>query len=205
MRKVKTFFVLLSVIFIGGVFTGAYFSDSVATTNNTFTAGTWTVAPVPTPARVVINEVLYDPTGAEPADEWIEFYNAGGTAVDLGGYTLTDNSGTFTLPSYSLGAGSYAVLATSGVSFNAVYGFPPHLSGSTLALNNTGDYLVLKDPASVEIDIVVWGTGSYGGVTPHYDVSAGHSIARSPSGADTDDCSVDFIDATTLTPGGPNV
>jgi predicted ribosomally synthesized peptide with SipW-like signal peptide len=199
-RYFKRGFLILAMFFVAVSYTGAFFSDSVMSSGNTFTAGTWS-----TPARVVINEVLYDPTGAEPAEEWIEFYNAGGTAVDLGGYTITDNFGTFTLPSYSLGAGSYAVLATSGVSFNAVYGFSPHLSGSTLSLSNTGDYIILKDSTSIELDIVVWGTGSYGGITPHYDVAQGHSIARSPDGVDTDDCSVDFVDDNTPTPGGSNV
>lgn len=209
-EKIRPLFIALSVIFISGVFTGAYFSDRVSTTNNTFSAGTWSVTPsataTPAPARVVINEVLYAPSGPDPNGEWVEIYNAGGTAVDLSGYVLSDGEGTLILPSFTLNPNSYAVYAKDAATFTANYGFAPNFSGSSIALGNDGDELALYNASSTLVDSVAWEGGVFPGIVPHPGVSEGHSIARSPDGKDTDDCSVDFVDkAPPLTPGGSNV
>ena len=56
-------------------------------------------ASAPSAARVVINEVLYDPDGAaDPAAaEWVELYNAGDAPVSLAGWSLNDRTSTDTL------------------------------------------------------------------------------------------------------------
>ena len=40
------------------------------------------------PHSIVINEIMYAPTGNMP--EWIEFYNAGSSAIDIGGWKISD-------------------------------------------------------------------------------------------------------------------
>ena len=192
-------FLTIAMLFVGITYTGAYFSDSVSVSGNTFSTGIWN------PGRVVINEVLYDPSGTEPNDEWVELYNAGGMSVDLSGYVLADNTGSLTLTSLILGPGQYAVYARDGASFTAKYGFAPNFSGSSIALGNSGDYITLRDSSSVLLDAVAWNTASFAGVIPHYDVAQDHVLARYPDGVDTDDCSIDFIDSINQTPGGPNV
>lgn len=42
---------------------------------------------------VVITEVMYDPTGPEPASEWLEVWNGKSSARSLAGLTLRDGAG----------------------------------------------------------------------------------------------------------------
>ncbi len=53
-------------------------------------------------ARLVLNEVMANPKGPEPAQEWIELVNAGGASDDLGRYQLADAGGTIALPSVQM-------------------------------------------------------------------------------------------------------
>ncbi len=76
----------------------------------TFRVSVTTAAAVP---RVVINEVLANPAGSEPAQEWIELVNDGSRSVDLGGYALSDGGGSVTLPSLSLAPGQFVVLVSA--------------------------------------------------------------------------------------------
>ncbi len=63
--------------------------------------------------HVVINEVLANPIGAEPAQEWIELYNDGAEPVNLRGWTLSDGTGESVLPDATLGPGRYALMVTA--------------------------------------------------------------------------------------------
>ena len=72
-------------------------------------------------AQVVINEgsnknysLIADEDGEY--EDWIELYNAGTSAVDLFGYSLTDNSTTpaeWTFPHYTLNPGEFLVVFCS--------------------------------------------------------------------------------------------
>ncbi|MCB5246432.1 MAG: lamin tail domain-containing protein, partial [Candidatus Cloacimonetes bacterium] len=46
-------------------------------------------------AQVVINEVCYDPSGADGGKEWIELYNSGNTDVNLAGAKLLSGGSEF--------------------------------------------------------------------------------------------------------------
>jgi hypothetical protein len=53
-------------------------------------------APVPVDAQVLITEIMYNPASSErfPNDvEWVEIYNAGDEAVNVGGCCLADEDG----------------------------------------------------------------------------------------------------------------
>jgi len=69
---------------------------------------TFTLAP--SAIHVVINEVLSNPVGPEAAGEWIELYNDGRGAVELGGFGLIDSGGTTVLPAHELPAGGFVLL-----------------------------------------------------------------------------------------------
>jgi len=43
--------------------------------------------------RVILTEIMFNPAGDENTDEYIEVYNCGDTAVDLGGWMISDGSG----------------------------------------------------------------------------------------------------------------
>ncbi|TWU26075.1 lamin tail domain-containing protein [Bythopirellula polymerisocia] len=63
-------------------------------------------------AEVIISEIMYDPQGSDTNKEWVELFNTGSSAVDLGGWTLEDiqdgsvssviQSGVVLLPSQAL-------------------------------------------------------------------------------------------------------
>ncbi len=57
-----------------------------------------TLRTTPARSRVVLNEVLANANGAEPAMEWVELVNAGSASTNLEGYRLEDSGGSVTLP-----------------------------------------------------------------------------------------------------------
>lgn len=67
----------------------------------------------PTP-HIVINEVLANPLGSEPAQEWVELYNDGTQTQQLGGWAFSDAAATTRLPEVSLAAGEYLLLVAPG-------------------------------------------------------------------------------------------
>ena len=64
----------------------------------------------PPPTGVILSEV-----SAASSPQWIELYNQGSSAVDVAGYSLTDDgqSRKFVLPSIVIGAGQYAIVYPS--------------------------------------------------------------------------------------------
>lgn len=66
------------------------------------------------PARVrwVLNEVLANPLGAEPAQEWVELVNTSAAAASLAGTTLADAGGQVPLPDFVVEPGEYVVLVS---------------------------------------------------------------------------------------------
>lgn len=44
------------------------------------------------PAQVILTEVMFDPSGPEKSDEFVEIYNAGSAPVDLAGWEIGDSS-----------------------------------------------------------------------------------------------------------------
>lgn len=109
-----------------------------------------TLAPMP---HVIINEVLADPLGTRPRQEWVEIVNDGPASADLDGYTLVDGSGDTALPPATLAPGAYALLVNEtfaeqdGVDPVPVPGTlllrVPHLGKH--GLSRTGEALVLRD------------------------------------------------------------
>lgn len=57
-------------------------------------------------AHVVINEVLYDPVGADSGNEVIEFHNQDGTPFDLTGFSICANAGPFARTYWNFPAGT---------------------------------------------------------------------------------------------------
>lgn len=147
-------------------------------------------------AAVVFSEVFYDPSGSETKEEWIELYNNSASAVDIGGWTITDNNGTgstFTIPSgESIAAGGYYTIAVNKSGFKKLYGYYANLAGSIPALNNDGDALILKDGSGTEKDAVAWEGGASAGVPTGWGsttlpaASEGSTVVRSSVTTDTD-------------------
>ncbi len=180
--------------------------------------------------QVKINEVFYDPAtgqGAEPEGEWVELYNAGSSPVDLSLWIFTDdtgyaynNEGNFTIPNGTqIDPGGFLILCNDSDTFvtywTAPAGVPIVPYGAfdqgIIQFNNTGDDLHLFMPDGqggyTLVDEMWYGSGSgndMGSTNAAPDVAAGHSLARSPNGYDTDNPSNDFQDNPSPTPGSSN-
>jgi len=69
-----------------------------------------------TPAALpplAITEVLANPLGPEPAQEWVELRNLGSDPVATDGLSLADSRGADTLPAATLDPGAYALVVPS--------------------------------------------------------------------------------------------
>ncbi len=201
-----------------GTSTTASFSDTGLTASTAYTyeisavdtsgnEGARSVAvtattPAPSLNHILISEVFYDTPGRDRIEEWVELYNPTGAAVDLSGWTLSDNSKTYTIPSGTvIGAGSFLIIARNANGFNSLYGFMPDISGMNLALGNKGDMLSLKDSSGQQIDFVAWENYVSGW---NIAASRGNSIARTSLNSDTDTVSDWQVVGNNGTPGtGP--
>ena len=101
-------------------------------------------------AGVVINEFLANNGGGLQDEDlqspgWVELYNSGPGAVNLGGWRLTDDAGEpakWTFPATNLSAGGYLVVFASGKN-RATAGWPLH---TNFQLDKGGEYLALVQP-----------------------------------------------------------
>ena len=116
---------------------------------------------------VIITEVFYDAPEPESKKEWIELYNPSSEPVDIGGYTIEDNQYTYTISSYTMAPGQTIICARDSTGFYNLYGFYPEFGDLNLPLGNSGDYLILRDPTGVQIDMVAW-EGGYKGSHPEW-------------------------------------
>jgi hypothetical protein len=107
--------------------------------------------------RVVLTEVLQNPAGPEPAQEYVELLNLGSHPVDLAGWQLDDGDdgvGVATLPAGILQPGRRAVVVGKGYKASSLD--PSPLPGALLVrldkalgdsgLSNAGEVVVLRDP-----------------------------------------------------------
>ncbi|AUX41055.1 hypothetical protein SOCE26_024600 [Sorangium cellulosum] len=109
-----------------------------------------TLAPMP---HVIINEVLSNPRGAEPSQEWVELYNDGDVPAELGRYVLADVGGETELPSTLLEPGAYALVVNEAYTPEDELDPPPCPEALLLrvpklgnhGLSNTGEPLKLKE------------------------------------------------------------
>ncbi len=180
-------------------------------------------------STLLISEVLYDATGAEPDEEWIEIYNAGASPIDLSNYKIGDEEeqggGEGMLrfpPGTSINPGQVIVIANKATAFLGVWGFNPDYemedsdegvpdmipytiwASGRLELRNGGDEVLILDEGDAIVDAM-----SYGDKTTFFDppcpeVSAGHSLERSPANVDTD-TAADWIDQESPNPGAVTV
>jgi hypothetical protein len=145
---------------------------------------------------VVFSEVYYDTVGTDADEEWIELYNDSPMEVNIGGWTITDNNGTgatYTIPQdKTIAAHSYYTIARNSTGFTNLYGYNADLYGLTLALNNDGEALILKNNLGTVKDTVAWEGGASAGVpvgwgsTSEPAAATGQSIVRTDPTVDTD-------------------
>ena len=159
-------------------------------------------------AQLVINELLPDPNGSDAGHEFVELYNAGDIAVDLGGWQLQFANGAETASWATRWSGQPGRLVPPGGLFLIVdrnwTGTVPGDAEVSLALQNGPDAIRLTQDGQAA-DLV-----GYGALTdPELMESApaplavGRSTARRPDGHDTGNNAADFAIADP-TPGTVN-
>jgi hypothetical protein len=152
--------------------------------------------PLPT-AHALISGVFYDTPGDDAVEEFVEIHNPSAQALNLTGWTITDNGGAWLFPTGTmLQPGGFLSVARNSAGFQALFAKAPSISGLTLSLGNAGDFLMLKAPGDVLVDTVAWK-----GVVPGWSISvpSGSELWRVVPGLDTDTA----LDWTAKTPAQP--
>ncbi|MBN1770036.1 MAG: lamin tail domain-containing protein [Deltaproteobacteria bacterium] len=110
---------------------------------------------------VALTEVLANPVGLEPAQEFVELANLGEEPVDLAGWSLSDEAGGAPLPAGTvLAPGEVALLVADGYEPDAP-GDPPAALDARIVrlgrslgvqgLRNSGEAVFLLDPAGTVV------------------------------------------------------
>jgi len=109
-------------------------------------------------ARLIINEIMPNPSATNDAGEYIEIYNWGTASADLQNYKLFGNSAGDTArinTSLIVPAGGYVLLGNNGnTATNG--GLVLDYAYTVFNMNNSGDRIVLKDPAGATVDSVAY-------------------------------------------------
>ncbi len=136
-----------------------------------------------TPAALpplAITEVLANPLGPEPAQEWVELRNLGSDPVALDGLGLADSRGADLLPTATLDPGAYALVVTS--TYDPENGADPPPRAGTQLLRVDGRIGVDGLSNGGEVTRLLRGdevVSSYGGWIDVSSVAwAGHSVHR---------------------------
>ena len=143
-------------------------------------------------AQVVISEIMYDASGSDANQEWIELFNTGSTTVDLKLWKINDGSNhVLNIPPKNGGVGSmliapggYLVRAGNAAEFRTTYPQVGSVIDTTLSLSNAGAILVLTDASSTVKDKVSYDSsrGAAGDGNSLNRISAGAPFAaRIPS------------------------
>ncbi len=162
--------------------------------------------PAPT-YDIVISEIMQNPAMVwDSVGEWFEVYNAGSTAVDLDGWTITDelNNTHVVAGQLVIEPRDYLVFGRNAdCSVNGGVAVD-YRTGTDIFLFNSSDRLVLLDETGSEVDRVVWDNGAtFPDPEWCFDVTCldGKRQRQGPTGARLNTV---FGDGDLGTPGRPN-
>lgn len=113
----------------------------------------------PLMAHVVLNEVMANPIGPEPHQEWVELYNDGQADAALSGYRILDIGGETVLPEALLPPGQFAVVVNEKFVADDEIDVAPDPSAIVVrvpslgrsGLSNSGELLRLVHPEGYTI------------------------------------------------------
>lgn len=122
---------------------------------------------------LVISEILFNPTGGDNGDEWVEIFNRSNSSIQLSDYSLgwgrdTYDTGTHVFGSFLLAPGATFVIggptsnaANGNPVYGEVYNFAPNLRNG--GNNNFADTVALffgdigSSPALTPVHAVIYG------------------------------------------------
>ena len=163
-------------------------------------------------AEIRVNEFMTGSTGAA-SNEFVELFNAGSSAADVGGFKVayrssagTSDTTLATIPAgTSIPAGGFYLLAGSGY----LGSHTPDQSFSA-SLASTGGGVAVRDTTGTILDSVGYGDSTnafvetHAATAPPATAAPGSSSGRVPDGHDTNDNSADFSVSATPSPGAAN-
>lgn len=177
--------------------------------------------PLSASARVVINEVLYDPAGVDTGKEWIELYNADPISpVELGGWEISAAPGNFsTLPNLSLAPRGFLIIRWRNEGINSATEVFTGQAGIETNMGNSAGFAALFNSRDHNrqtiVDYLAYGetgqsweaTASAAGIWKRgafaARVAEGYSIGLRGDGADTNEPG-DWRGYHSPTPGATN-
>ncbi|MDZ4711316.1 MAG: lamin tail domain-containing protein [bacterium] len=120
----------------------------------------------------IVNEIMYSP--AEASNEWFEIFNTSSFAVDLQNWKWKDATSslrTITTQNTVIDTNSYLVICQDSVKFrNQFTAFNgKFIQTAWSQLNNSGDNLILINPAGIRVDSITF-SSSWGGNTGGYSL-----------------------------------
>lgn len=161
--------------------------------------------------NVKINELFYDPIGADSDYEWIEFYNPTSQTINLENWQL-ESAGTsfesiFTFSQIEIEPQAYLLIGEALVPNCHIY--------TTLSFQNGGsatDGVRIISPSGYTDTILYDAPNSNNlpsdqnnpGIYFSPDVSDGNSLARYQDGVDSDNCAEDWFESAQPTPNAAN-
>ena len=162
---------------------------------------------------IVINEIMYDPDGADTGFEWIELYNNGDNVVDLNNWVLSKAGSSFetifVFEANLIQPYSYFLIGEEFVPNTDLI--------ETLVFQNGGtatDGIQLVSPDGLYSDTVLYDSPNSNNLPDDLDnpainfapdVSSGNSLARKQDGVDSNNCEIDFFECENLTPNEANL
>jgi cardiolipin synthase len=125
---------------------------------------------------LLISAVYFDTYLSGEPDEAVQLWNVSASRVDLSGWQLTDNEATAIFPpGAGLDPAQYLWCTKTATDFTREFGFAPDyeyggnsdpnvpdMTGHAPTLANSGDEVVLKDPAGQVMDALVYEAGQTG-------------------------------------------
>ena len=107
--------------------------------------------------RVLISQVLYDARGRDVDLEFVELWNSGERMLDMKGFVLQDDKGSFSLGGHlPLLPGDHMLVARNTSAVRGEWGVQPDVGRMGLRLANDGDEVRLLDPDGRMLDNVAW-------------------------------------------------
>ena len=142
--------------------TGAFFTDTAVSSNNTFTTaeefGEGEPPASPQFGDVVINEIMWMGSASSSADEWIELKNMTSNDIDLTGWIIeglgSGSNQTATVSAGVISANNFFLISHFDEnSTSSILDVVPDLLFPSIAFTNTGEEIVLKTPSGTIIDV----------------------------------------------------
>ena len=196
---------------------GCHLAAAPGTATLTYDAGgIATLKCVPTSggssAQIRVNELMTGSTGAA-SNEFVELFNAGSSAADVGGFKVayrssagTSDISLATIPAgTSIPAGGFYLLGGSGY-----LGSHAADQSFSTSLASTGGGIAVRDSGGAILDSVGYGDTTNAFVEAHpttappTTTAPGSSSGRIPDGHDTNDNAADFSVSSTPSQGAAN-